>query len=201
MTSHATIRLADGDDAGAIREIYAPFCGEGSAVSFEVVVPTVEEIGRRIARVLDRYPWVVCEAGGEVVGYAYASTFNERAAYLWSVSTSVYVREDQRRRGIGRAVYTSLFDALRLQGYVNAYAGTTLPNPGSVGLHQAMGYEPVGAYRNAGHKGGAWHDVAWWHVPLREPPACPEPPLSLAEATRLPGWAGAMASGMPLLKL
>jgi L-amino acid N-acyltransferase YncA len=123
--------------------------------------------------VLDRYPWVVCEAGGEVVGYAYASTFNERAAYMWSVSTSVYVREDQRRRGIGRAVYTSLFDALRLQGYVNAYAGTTLPNPGSVGLHQAMGYESVGAYRNAGHKGGAWHDVAWWHLPLGEPPAVP----------------------------
>jgi L-amino acid N-acyltransferase YncA len=197
----ATIRLAGMDDAAEIQAIYAPFCGMGSAVSFEVVAPSVEEVQRRIARVFERHFWLVCEVGGEVLGYSYAGMFSDRAAYVWSVSTSIYVREDQYRRGIGRALYTSLFNGVRLQGYVSAYAGTTLPNPGSVGLHQAMGFEPVGVYRNAGFKGNSWYDVAWWQLSLREPPPRPAPPLCLNEAAQLPGWAEALASGIPLLNL
>jgi L-amino acid N-acyltransferase YncA len=197
----ATIRLAELSDAEEIRAIYAPFCAEGSPVSFELVPPSVEEVQRRMAKVFERHIWLVCEAGGEVLGYSYAGTFSDRAAYVWSVATSIYVREDQRRRGIGRALYTSLFNAVRLQGYVSAYAGTTLPNPGSVGLHQAMGFEAAGVYRNAGYKGGAWYDVAWWQLSLSQPPPRPAPPLPLNDAAQLPGWTEALASGIPLLNL
>ena len=195
-----TIRLATEDDADQVRRIYAPFCGEGSPVSFEVEPPTLEEMGRRIARTLDRYPWLVCDEGGAVLGYVYAGPHSDRAAYRWSVNVSAYVAEGRRGSGIGRALYTSLFALLKLQGYVNAFAGATLPNPGSVGLHLAMGFEPIGVYREVGFKGGAWHDVAWWQLALVERPSRPEPPLTLAEAHALPGWGPAIGAGLPLLR-
>jgi L-amino acid N-acyltransferase YncA len=195
-----TIRLATVADSDQVRRIYAPFCEDDSPVSFEVEPPTVEEMGRRIARTLERHPWLVCDAGGEILGYVYGSVHRERAAYGWSVDVSAYIADGRRGSGIGRALYTSLFALLRLQGYVNAYAGATLPNPGSVGLHLAMGFEPVGVYREVGFKGGAWHDVAWWHRALGERPDRPEPPLSLEEARALPGWGPAIAAGVPLLR-
>src|SRR5437868_13691947 len=99
---------------------------------------------QRIAKIVRSFPWLVCEEEGSILGYAYASPHRERAAYGWSVDVSVYIREGLRRRGLGRALYTSLFAALRLQGFYNALAGATLPNPGSVGLHQAMGFQRVG---------------------------------------------------------
>jgi phosphinothricin acetyltransferase len=160
------IRLASEDDADQVRAIYAPFCADDSPVSFEVVPPSVEEMKGRIARTLDHFPWLVCEAAEEILGYVYAGPHSERAAYRWSVNTAIYIRPGRRRSGVGRALYASLFAVLRLQGYVNAYAGSTLPNPGSVGLHTAMGFEPVGVYRGVGYKAGAWHDVAWWQLAL-----------------------------------
>ena len=172
----ATIRLAGEDDAEQILEIYAPFCRD-TPVSFETQPPTLYEMRERIAKVLKSHPWLVCDESGRILGYAYASPHRERAAYAWSVDVSVYVREGHRRGGVGRALYTALFELLKLQGYYKALAGTTLPNPGSVGLHQAMGFEPVGVYRNIGYKCGAWRDVAWWQLVLREGDGTPpEPP-------------------------
>src|SRR4051794_22435803 len=138
-----TIRLADEDDAEPVLAIYAPFCRD-TPISFETREPTVEVMRHRIAKTLKSLPWLVCEEEGLILGYAYASPHRERAAYDWSVDVSVYIREGLRRRGLGRALYTSLFALLRLQGFHNALAATALPNPGSVGLHQAMGFQPVG---------------------------------------------------------
>lgn len=196
----AIIRLASPDDAVAVRAIYAPFCEAASHVSFEVEVPTVEEIGRRIAKTLAGHPWLVAEDLGEVLGYVYAGPHRERAAYRWSVDVSAYIGERQRRSGVGRGLYRSLFEILRLQGFVSAYAGATLPNEGSVGLHRAMGFEEVGVYRKVGFKAGAWRDVIWWRLPLREPPDDPAEPLTLDEARRLDGWDEALASGRVLLR-
>jgi L-amino acid N-acyltransferase YncA len=189
------IRLATEDDAEAVGAIYAPFCAEGSHVSFEVEPPSVEEVRHRIGKTLARYPWLVVD-DGEVLGYAYAGPHGERAAYRWSVDVSVYIGEGRRRSGVGRGLYRSLFEVLRLQGFVNAYAGATLPNEGSVGLHRAMGFEEVGVYRRVGFKAGAWRDVVWWSLPLREPPEAPTDPLPLDRARRLDGWAEALASGL-----
>src|SRR5262249_55483808 len=127
---------------------------------------------------------------------AYASPHRQRAAYDWSVDVSVYIRDNMRRMGVGRALYTSLFAILRLQGFYNAVAGTTLPNPGSIGLHQAMGFQPVGVYHNIGYKCGAWHDVAWWQLALRAPDAPPQPPIALGEVRKNAAWSGALGAGL-----
>ena len=124
-------------------------------------------------------PWLVWEEDGRVLGYAYASGHRARAAYQWCVEVSVYVHPDARRGGIARRLYTELFERLREQGFYNAYAGITLPNPASVGFHEAMGFRPIGVYPKIGYKFGRWHDVGWWSLRLRdddEEPAPPKPP-------------------------
>ena len=181
------IRLARVGDAAEIAAIYAPVVAS-SAISFELEPPTEEIIAERIAHTLPAYPWLVREEGATVVGYAYASQHRSRAAYQWSVDVSVYMAERWRGRGAGRALYTMLFALLREQGYVNAYAGIALPNPGSVGLHEAMGMTPVGVYRHVGYKLGAWHDVGWWEVALQPPPEPPTAPRPLTALATLPAW-------------
>lgn len=172
------IRLATADDAEAIRAIYGPFCL--TPVSFEAESPSVEEMGRRIAALAGKMPWLVYDDGGTILGYAYASLHRARTAYQWSVEVSAYVADGQRRRGVGRMLYAALFALLRAQGYVNAYAGVTLPNPASVGLHEAVGFRPVGVYRGIGWKNGAWHDTGWWSLDLRDHTPDPPPPVELA---------------------
>ncbi len=148
---------------------------------------------RRIAEVTARYPWLVCDRAGEVLGYAYAGQHRARAAYGWSVDVSVYIGESSRRQGVGRALYGALLRILVLQGYFNAYAGITLPNAGSVGLHEAMGFTPVGVYGAVGFKLGAWHDVGWWQRPLRERSAPANPPLETARIADSDEWRQALS--------
>ena len=188
------IRLARGEDAPAIAAIYAPYVSE-TPISFETVPPTADEMAGRLAKTLARFPWLVAEAEGAVVGYAYASQHRERAAYQWAADVSVYLREERQRRGIGRALYTALFAILRAQGYVNTYAGIALPNPASVALHEAMGMTPVGVYRHVGYKAGSWRDVGWWQGALREPPSDPSPPRALREVASFATWDSWLRSG------
>lgn len=193
-----TIRLARPEDGRAVAAIYEPHV-RSMATSFEMEPPTPDAMGARIAAYLEHAPWVVCERAEGVAGYAYASKHRERLAYQWDVEVSVYVHERARNRGIGRGLYTSLFELLVLQGFFNAYAGITLPNPGSVGLHESMGFTPVGVYRGTGYKLGAWHDVGWWQLALQPHAGSavspPSPPLLPAEASRLPRWSAALRSG------
>jgi phosphinothricin acetyltransferase len=197
--SPSSIRLATERDAGQVAAIYAPNVTD-TIVSFETEAPSADEMRRRIEVALERYPWLVCEHRGRVLGYAYAGPHGSRAAYRWSVDVSVYVHEEARRRGVGRALYASLIAALSLQGFYNAYAGATLPNPASVGLHESVGFRAVGVYRGVGYKLGAWHDVGWWHLPLRERVADPDPPAYLPSVLGSAGWEAAMANGLPLLR-
>ena len=200
QTGNQGIRPAEVEDAAAIAAIAAPDVTTGVA-SFELVPPDGAEMARRMAGSAGRYPWLVCERGGRVAGYVYASQHNVRDAYQWSANVTVYIDENCRRQNIGRALYTSLFALLRLQGFYNAYAGITLPNAGSVGLHEAMGFRLVGVYRNVGYKFDRWHDVGWWSLALREATAePPEPLLDVASARELPGWAGALEAGVALLR-
>ncbi len=197
--SPAVIRLATEGDAEQIAAIYAPNV-TGSVISFETEPPTADAMRRRIEATLERYPWLVCERQGRVLGYAYAGAHGSRAAYKWSVDVSVYVHGDARRTGVGQALYASLFAALDLQGFYNAYAGAALPNPASVGLHESVGFRLVGVYRGVGYKLGAWHDVGWWHLPLRERVADPDPPADLPSVLRSEQWDAALAKGLPLLR-
>jgi L-amino acid N-acyltransferase YncA len=162
------IRPATAADAAAIAAVYAPYVS-GTVISFESEPPDADEMARRmIAPPL--LPWLVAERDGHVVGYAYASAHRARAAYRWGADVSVYVTDTERGRGTGRALYGRLFGLLRDLGYVAAYAGITLPNPASVGLHESMGFRAVGVYRGVGYKHDRWHDVGWWQLLLVDPP-------------------------------
>jgi phosphinothricin acetyltransferase len=123
-----------------------------------------------------------------------------RAAYQWSVDTSVYVHSECRRCGIGRGLYTSLFEILAAQGYFNAYAGITLPNPGSVGLHESVGFHPVGVYRNVGYKEGVWYDVGWWQRVLQPPGRTPQLPSNLAAIQSDPDWERMLQAGLSSIR-
>ena len=194
------IRLATDNDAEQIQAIYSPVVSD-TAISFELEPPRVPEMRQRIMKTLTRLPWLVCEQDGEIRGYAYASLHRTRAAYQWSIDVSVYVHEIARRTGVGRAVYGSLCKLLAMQGFYNAYAGITLPNPASVGFHESMGFQPVGVYRAVGYKLGKWHDVGWWQLVLREHLLPPEPTVALGDVRGSAAWDLALARGAPLVRL
>lgn len=172
-----TIRIATPADASNILEIYAPII-EQTAISFEVELPTLEQFQQRMTTVLQQYPWLVWEKAGQILGYAYAGAHHVRAAYQWSVDTSIYIHADARRQGIGRSLYKCLFQLLRQQGFYNAYAGITLPNPSSIGLHESLGFQPIGVHHHVGYKLGKWLDVGWWQLQLQGWPDCPKPPVA-----------------------
>jgi len=171
------IREATTDDAAAIAAIYEPYV-LSSPATFETVPPTSHEMRERIKQVTKMYPWLVAEGPSGIEGYAYASRHRDRAAYQWAVDVSAYVVPGNHRRGIGRRLYTDLLEVVRRQGFTNAFAGITLPNEASVGLHRAMGFELVGVYRRVGYKLGAWHDTSWWQLKLSETDGEPRVPVS-----------------------
>lgn len=172
------LRLARPQDADGILAIYSPIVRD-TAISFEGEPPTRQQMAQRIASTIERLPWLVYERQGEILGYVYASQHRARLAYQWSVDVSVYIQAQAHRTGLARTLYTSLFKLLTLQGFYNCYAGITLPNAASVGLHEALGFQTIGVYRNVGYKLGAWHDVGWWSMALRPTTGLPEPPIPL----------------------
>lgn len=169
------MRRASAHDGQACAAIYRPYVTD-TAVTFEIEPPSPDEMAARIAAYSSSHEWLVLEDDGRVVGYAYGAPFHARAAYRWACEVSVYLEIGRQRTGGGRALYDALLDRLLQRGFRIAIAGMTLPNEASVGLHRAMGFEPVGTYRRIGFKHGRWHDVAWTQRVLAdgdEPP--PEP--------------------------
>jgi phosphinothricin acetyltransferase len=173
-------RRADGEACAAI---YAPSVRD-SAISFEDLAPTAEDMSARIERTWRTHPWLVDERDGAVVGYAYAAPHRTRAAYRWAADVAVYVADGSRRVGVARELYERLFELLRAQAVHVACAGVTLPNAASVGLHESLGFDPVGVYRRIGWKAGAWRDVGWWQLALLPqvdgPPPEPAGPAGLS---------------------
>ena len=123
-----------------------------------------------------RLPWLVAERDGLVLGYAYASRHRARAGYRWSAECSVFVDPAYQSQGIGRLLYGALIDEVTGLGYRALFAGIALPNPASVRLHEAMGFEPIGVFPAVGYKLGAWRDVGWWRRELAELPSPPPEP-------------------------
>lgn len=169
------VRDATERDADACAAIYAPYVTD-TVITFETDPPPPAEMARRITTARRTHAWLVLEDAGRVVGYAYGGPFASRPAYRWACEVSVYLDRDRRRTGGGRALYEALFARLAERGFRTAGAGMTLPNDASVGLHRALGFEPVGTYRRIGWKHGRWHDVAWAQRTLAagaDPPAEP----------------------------
>jgi phosphinothricin acetyltransferase len=145
-------------------------------------------MSRRIETLLPRLPWLVAANGEDVLGYVYAGAHKERPAYRWSVDVTVYLAEAARRRGVGRRLYTALFGILRQQGFRSAFAGIALPNDPSVGLHEALGFQPIGVYEDVGFKMGGWRAVKWWRLGLGHGSGEPTEPVAFAELRRDPAF-------------
>jgi L-amino acid N-acyltransferase YncA len=162
-----TTRLIEPTDCAAVLAVYKPYV-EKTAYTFEYVVPTMEEFADKIQMITGKYPWLVGEYKGKIIGYAYGSTHRARTAYQWSPEATIYVSEEFHGSGIARILYKTLFDLLRMQGFYNVYAGVLMSNDKSVGFHKAMGFYEVGIFKHIGYKLGAWHDNLWLQLHLAE---------------------------------
>ena len=172
MNDNITICTAQVSDASEMLAVYTYYV-EKTAVTFEYDVPALEEFAGRIHTTLQRYPYLVAREAGEILGYAYAGPFKGRAAYDWSVETTVYVREDQKRRGIGQMLYAELEGLLKKQGILNMYACIAYPMEAdvyltrdSVKFHEKMGFQMVGQFHNCGNKFGNWYHMVWMEKEL-----------------------------------
>ena len=150
------IRLAKPSDARSLLDIYAPYV-ENTAITFEYEVPTIGDFAIRIEKTLEKYPYLVAEEDGVVLGYAYASTYYARAAYDWAVELSVYVSLDSRGQGVGTKLYDALEYLLDQMGYVHFLACISLPNEASLTLHRKRGYQQVAHFPKIGYKFNRWH--------------------------------------------
>lgn len=168
------IKIATKEDARELLAIYAPYV-EKTAITFEYEVPALQEFEGRIEHILERYPYLVAERDGEIVGYAYAGAFHPRAAYDWAVESTVYVREDQEKTGVGRKLYEALEQALALQNILNVYACIAYPEvedehltKNSVQFHEHMGYRFIGEFCKCGYKFDRWYNMVWMEKHLGE---------------------------------
>ncbi len=159
------LRMASPSDAPAMLGIYGQCIG--TSITFELVLPSMEDFAGRVVSVLAEHPWIVCtEDSGEVIGYAYAHRLMGRGAYRWSAELSVYVDEGHRGMGAAHALYGALLDILKLQNVVNVFACVTVPNRPSESFHRSMGFQEVGRFCQAGYKAGGWHDVVWFETEI-----------------------------------
>ena len=192
-------RVATPDDVKAVLAIYAPYCSS-THVSFETAAPSEGQMRERIERVTSQYPWLMGEVDGQMGGYVYATQHRERAAYRWSVDVAVYVAEAYQRRSLGRALYSSLFAILRTQGFFQAYAGITLPNVASVGLHESVGFEPVAVFPKVGYKLDRWLDVGWWRLQLMPEIDHPPDPRPFSTIRNSPAFVAALAESARVVR-
>lgn len=173
------IRLIESTDYLAVLEVYKPYV-EKTAYTFEYVPPTPEEFLKKIVTITSKYPWLVCEYNGKIVGYSYGSTHRDRTAYQWSPESTIYVDENYHGSGISGILYEALFEMLKLQGFFNVYAGVLLSNEKSCRFHERMGFHQIGIFKNIGYKLGSWHSNMWYELHLSE--HIHEPPF--------PKWVG-----------
>ncbi|WP_170154570.1 GNAT family N-acetyltransferase [Mangrovibacterium diazotrophicum] len=180
MNKKVHIRMASLGDAEAILNIYRPFITD-TVVTFEEIVPTVDEFRERMKSILTESPYLVCEVDGEIAGYAYASAYRSRASYRWNREVTVYLRPEYRGMNMGTALYSALIPILKAQNYTNLLAVVTLPNEGSKRLHERMGFKACGVFNQVGYKKQQWHQVGWWELALIDKETQPLEPILLKD--------------------
>lgn len=187
QTNAINIRVAKPEDAEELLSVYAPYVTK-TAITFEYEVPGLEEFRERIRRTLQRYPYLVAQKDGELLGYAYTGAFVGRAAYDWSAEVSIYLKEDRRKMGIGRRLYQELERISKAQNITNLNACIGYPERedkhltmNSIQFHEHMGYEMVGVFHKCGYKFGTWYNMAWMEKIIGEHEKSPEPVVSFPE--------------------
>ena len=161
-----SIRIATQQDVPAMLAIYSPFVEE-TAVSFEYIPPEETAFLQRFQRITQQFPWLVWEEDGQVLGYAYADTPFERAAFSWCAEPSIYLAPAAQGRGVGRQLYAQLERYLTVQGYQVLYAIITSDNASSIAFHKALGYRYLADFPDCGFKCGKWHGVTWMEKRLK----------------------------------
>ena len=174
------MRIVQPLDAAAILEIYTPYI-LNTAVTFETEIPAAAAFEERIKHYTEKWPWIVYEVEGIIAGYAYATKHRERLAYQWCVESSVYIRDQFQREGIATKLYKALFEVLRLQGFINVYAGIALPNEKSIAFHEQFGFTNFAYYKSIGYKLGEWRTVGWWQKQINNYEKQPTAPENLAD--------------------
>ena len=174
------IRTVQLSDAEAILQVYAPFITD-TCISFEYVVPSVEEFAQRIASISAEYPYIVLEEDGEIVGYAYSHRYLERVAYSWDVEVTIYLAPKVQGKGLGVILYDALEKLMALQNIKNLYSCITGDNVHSIEMHRSMGYELIGTFPKAGFKHDRWLDVVWMAKAIGEKENAPLPFVPFAE--------------------
>jgi len=178
--SELVIRMAEIQDAKDILAIYEPYILE-TAITFEYDTIPIEIFEERMRKVLEQFPWLVCEKEGKLIGYAYCSPHYERAAFAWDCECSVYIAKEAHHQGVATALYTKLFELIEKQGYYNIYSLIALPHESSVALHKKFGFVEVGIYDKTGYKLGAWWDIIVLEKKLRSFEQIPTNPISILE--------------------
>ena len=174
------IRLTAPSDSAALLRVYGQYID--TPITFEYELPSEEAFAARIAEISRDYPYLVCqEDDGRITGYAYAHRQAERAAYQWNAELSIYLDRGITSRGLGRRLYTLLFELLRLQGVRTVYGGVTLPNEKSERLHRGLGFQLLGVYHSTGYKCGRWWDVGWFEKAIAPYDADPVPLRSIRD--------------------
>lgn len=169
--NNITIRIAKIEDADKLLKIYSYYV-TNTAISFEWNVPSLQDFSERIANTLKKYPYIVAEINQnnqkKIIGYAYAGAFKTRAAYDWSVETSIYVDKDFRHCGVGKLLLERLEQLLQKQNFLNVNACIAFTEKESEYLtndsykfHQKMGYTLVGTFHKCGYKFDEWFDMIW----------------------------------------
>ncbi|MHB8097255.1 MAG: GNAT family N-acetyltransferase [Erysipelotrichaceae bacterium] len=154
------IRNVTLNDVQELLDIYSYYV-LNTTITFEYETPSMNEFTQRIQKITQKYPYLVATLDDEIIGYAYATSYKERAAYDWSVETTVYVKNDKHGLGIGKELYLHLEQALKEKNIVNMLACITYPNPKSIDFHTKFGFEKVGHFPKVGYKFNEWRDIVW----------------------------------------
>ena len=190
MKEKICVRAATPEDGVQLLEIYTPFViSEDSSlsnVSFELEAPSLAEFRQRIVAISTKYPYLVAEQDGKLLGYVYCHPYRERLAYQWSVEVTIYLAPAGQGKGLGRVLYEAMEEILRLQGITMLYSCITLGNEHSIKMHEALGYRLIGTFTKSGYKNGQWLDTVWLEKQLQP---CPEKPVNMKGWRELPSTA------------
>ena len=186
MKEAICVRAAMPQDAEQLLEIYTPFvisedCSV-SNVSFELTAPSLAEFRQRIVDISSKYPYLVGEKNGQILGYVYCHPYRERLAYQWSVEVTIYLAPVGQGKGLGRLLYETMEKLLCLQGVTMAYSCITVGNDHSIKMHEALGYRLIGTFTNSGYKNGQWLDTVWLEKQLQP---CPKQPDNIKSWRKL----------------
>lgn len=179
-TNKRVIRFADLKDADQLLKIYKPYV-EDTVITFEYEVPSLDTFKGRMTAILEKYPYLVCEVDRRILGYAYASRFLSRSAFEWDVELSVYTDREYQQKGVGKVLYSSLMEIIKLQGVYTAYALITAPNRQSEKFHESFGFQRVSLLEKAGYKHNKWCDLSYYEKIIKERIGMPKNILSINE--------------------